>query len=202
VSQAPEPPFLESFPHLSEYLFKEPTSPYYFGLGLTPIGVLKDKVMLEANFFQIHYIDETMNWEIFSASFGNTVAQTGLYQSNHFIFRSSPKFFIGSVVSVGPLVGYEFVSFPNVTARLYKAPYIAPHEPFSSRGMIYGFMISQTFKYKSGHLQVNEVVFKETYSVKETDQHWMYLFDQPELQANPDKIGPSTIMKVEISYLF
>jgi hypothetical protein len=202
LTAAPEVPFLDTYPHLRNLLFREPDSGFRFGMGIEPIGMLKDRVYFSFNFFQVHYIKDRINWEVLNASYGQTIAQQSAFQSKNFVFRTAPKFRFSDMLSAGPLIGYEFLSFPNIKARLYKAPYISPSEPFSSRGMIYGFMASQTFHYKENLLQVSEVFFKQTYSVEETPEHWTYIYDDPNVQADQKLIGPNMVIMVEVSYLF
>ena len=196
-------PFLESFPHLKNYVYIEPRSGFFLGLGVSPIGILKDRTVFTANFFQIHYFSERWDFEIFNAAYGITRAESSTYQSNNFTLRSTLKMKIGKYFSLGPLIGYEFISFPNLGATLLKLPYQSPNEPFSSRGLIYGGMLSQTFQFKEEYLiQINELAYQETYSNTKTPEGWNFQFNDPNVQGNPGLIGASFVSMIEVSFLF
>lgn len=197
-----EKPFLENYPNLKPYIYKEPGSGFYMGFGLIPIGVLKDKTLLAADFFQLHYINSNWDYQILGASYGVTRAQSTAYQSNNFTFTSHVKFKWGSLFSFGPLIGYEYVTFPNLDAKLIKSPYQTPYEAYSSRGMIYGGIVSETFAYKEYLIQVSEVVYKQTYSNVKTKENWTYYYDSPDVRADPGLVAPAMVSMVEFSILF
>lgn len=195
-------PFLETYPELKKYVYQEPHSGFYLGFGVVPVGVLKDRTLFAANFFQLHHISQRWDFQILSASYGVTRAQSPAYQSNNFVFTSSLKYKMGSLFSFGPLIGYEFVNFPNLDAKLLKAPYETPYESFSSRGMIYGLVVSETFPYKNYLIQINQIAYQETYSNTVTPEGWKYYYNNPEVRANPALVAPSLVMLIEISFLF
>lgn len=201
---APEAPFLEAFPNLKNYIFEEPKSGFYLGFGATPIGVMTDRVLFAADFFQLHWMSEHWNIEILNASYGFTQAQNTTLQSNQFTFRTAPKYKIGQLFSIGPVFGYEYVTFRNVGAKLFKTPWETQvFEPFSSSGIIYGGMISETFKYKNDYLiQFNELAYQQTYSVKKTPENWTYVYEDPSIEADPNVIGASFVILIQASFLY
>ena len=195
--------FLQSFPNLRKYVYKPPSSGFYLGLGVSPVGILRDRFVFSADFFSVHYIDHNWDWELLNASYGVTRAQPSELGSTSFIFRSTIKFRVTRVISGGPLIGYEYISFPQVGSRIYRSPYATPDEPFSSEGPIYGGMVSETYRLKKNYLlQISEIAFQETYSVTKTAQNWNYLYDDPILNANPQLIGASTVTMIEVSFLY
>lgn len=197
-----EPPFMESFPSLKSYLYKEPASNYFLGLGLSPVGVLKDRTVFTGDFFQLHYRSDLWDLLLFSASYGVTRAQVAIYQSNNFTFTTAAKMRIGQILSLGLLAGYEFVNFPNLNATLVKVPYQTPLESFSSRGMIYGAIASQTFNYRSYLLQISELGYQQTYSNVKTAEDWTYYYDNKAVRANPALVGPGFVAMIKVSLLF
>lgn len=198
-----EQTFLEKYPHLKENLFVEPNSNLYLGFSLGLLGVLKDRMYFSANFFQVHYISGLVDWEVFSASYGTTTANPSYVQSNHFVFRSIPKYRFNDWFSVGPLVGYEFVSFPEVKAVLYDGTYQTKSEPFSSAGLIYGFGASQNFTTEAGtKMRLNELVYKETYSTKDAGRGWSYLYDNADLRNDSTPIDAGVMLMIELGMMF
>ncbi|OFZ13411.1 MAG: hypothetical protein A2Z20_08390 [Bdellovibrionales bacterium RBG_16_40_8] len=200
----PEPPFLENYSHLRDYMFNEPNSGLYFGFGVSPIGMLSDRVIFSINFFQLHYINSPWDIEIFNASYGFTRTGDSELQSNHFVFRTSPKYSVTKKISLGPLIGYEMVSFQNIEAKLRKGAHVTPEwEPFSSSGLIYGVMVSQTYLYKKDYLiRVNEVVYKQTYSTTKSEYDWSYWYRNDKLQSDSSRIEGAIVIAAELSILF
>ena len=196
--------FLEEFPNLKDFVFNEPTSNTYFGLGLSPISIMNSKLYVAANLFQIHWINDRFDMEIFSASIGSTINSEDYSSSKHFTFRTIPKYRIFSFVSIGPLLGFEFVRFSNISARLYKDRYVTPYDVFSSNGLIYGLGISETIDQKNNRkIKISQNIYKQTYSTTTTNNGWTYLYQNPELavESNKDKISAGIVIMLEISYL-
>jgi hypothetical protein len=205
VSASNGPPSItETMPHLIDLTFKEPKSSFYVGFGLTPVAVLRGRMLYGINFFQLHWIRDMWDIEILNASYGIANAQPVYLSSRHFMFRSSPKIRFFKMMSIGPVFGYEFVSFPEVDAKIYKAPWQTPNfEPFSSKGPIYGVMVSQTFSIWTDYiLKVNEAFIKQTYSTDKTDEGWEYLYDKREIRNNKSALEADTVMMLEFSLLF
>lgn len=196
--------FLDTFPALKNYVYEEPASGFYLGLGLSPIGLLRNQFMFTGNFFELHWIKDNYDIEILNAAYSSTRGQSSEFQSTHFTFRAAPKYKFFGPISAGPLVGYELVSFPGVGARIYRAPYIEPNsEPFSSRGWIYGGEISETFTYGKGYiLKFNELFYQETYSVTSTIDGWDYRFDDQTVQNDRTNIAPGFVIMFEGNLLY
>ena len=198
------PSITETFPHLEMQAFKEPKSDFYLGFGLSPIAVMKGRTMFSLDFFQLHWIRDIWDIEILSASYGVTLAQPNYLESRHFQFRMSPKLRFFKMLSIGPLFGYEFVSFPNIQSKIFKAPYASPNwEPFSSKGIIYGAILSETFTIWSDYiLKLNQAYIFQSYSTQKTDDDWDYLYEKREIRENKSAIEADTIIMLEVSLLF
>lgn len=195
--------FLEKYPHLKQNLGAEPNSNLYLGLAMGPLGVLNNRMMFSANFFQLHYITEGWDNELLSISFGATTGSPNYVQSNHFIFRTMPKYRINKLLSMGPILGYEYVSFPAVSAVLFDDGYQTKPEPFSSSGMIYGVGVSENFETEGGlKIKVNQVVYKQSYSTEHAGHGWNYLFDLKSLRTDPTPIKAGMLFLLEIGVLF
>lgn len=197
------PSFLEKYPHLQQNLYTEPNSNLYLGLSVGILGVLENRMIFSANFFQLHYITPYWDNEILSISYGTTTANPSYVQSNHFIFRTVPKIRLGKTFSIGPLFGYEYVSFPDITAELYNNGLNTYPEPFSSYGWIYGLGASENFDSdKSYKLKVTEVVYQETYSTQKAGRGWSYEYDMMSLNLNTAPIKAGTVFMIEVGYIF
>jgi hypothetical protein len=195
--------FLEQYPDLKKYLYREPQSHLYMGLGVSPLSILKSSVYFTANIFQVHWINRWVDIEFFSASFGTTIGQTSYASSTHFTVRSAPKYRINDLLSVGPVVGYEFVEFPNLNARLFKGTLFSPMEPFSSQGWIFGGAVSETFHYSKDYIfKVVELVYQQTYPTDHTSEGWNFFYDQTSLNSNASPIQGGTVFMIEFSILY
>jgi hypothetical protein len=197
-------PFLQEFSHLKPYIYEEPPTGLFLGVGVSPIGILADKFMFTLNFFELHWIKDRYDIEIFNAAYAFTKAQSSEFQSTHFTFRASPKYRVFGHFSIGPLLGYELISFSGIGTKIMRTPYITSnYEPFSSRGWIYGAEASQTFTYgKDYRIKVNALVYNETYSTKQTAQGWDYRFEDQLVQTDNSKIAAGTVTMFELSFLY
>jgi hypothetical protein len=201
----PEPsaPFLEAFPKFRDYLFQEPTSGLLLGFGISPVGFLQDRSVFSLQFFQVHWMSSWLDYEALNASYVFTRAQSPELQSTSMVFRTSLRLRIGRYLSIGPLVGYEYISFPGLQDILYKAPYATKLEPFSSQGLIYGGVLSQVFRWRDGYvIQLNELAYQETYSSQSTPENWAYYFGASDAQNNRTLIGASWVSMIEAVFLF
>lgn len=195
--------FLEKFPHLKQHIFVEPETNFYFGFSIAPLGILRDRMMLTANFFQIHYLSHFLDLELFSVSYAMTLTQPSYLQSNHFIFRMTPKFRIGKIVSLGPLIGYEFVSFSQITSKLRKNNYETKPEAFSTKGVIYGIGINENFDLESGRkLKISQILYNQSYSTEHSDYNWSYYYDLQTLNSDKGPIAAGFVVLLEIGLLF
>jgi hypothetical protein len=194
---------VEEFPSLKKYTFREKESTLYLGFGISPLSLLGNQLFFTADIFELHFIRSYFDLELVNASFGVSLASNSSMNSKHFTFRTSPKYRVTPTISVGPMVGWEFVSFPGVTDQLYKNNFSAPDEPFSSQGFVFGGEANENFSIGSDYfLKVSQLVYKQTYSVTQTPDGWTYLFDDPNLQANPNTIGPGWVFMLEFSLLY
>ncbi len=197
--------FLQKFPNLKQYVFKPPKSGFYLGMGLSPIGFASNRYIFAADFFQVHYL--TANWdiELLNASYAVTRAQSSEFESDDFTFRSAAKYRITDTLSAGPLLGFEFVSFPKVGSHIVSptTDLETKDQPFSSHGLIYGAMVSETYPYKKNYyIQINEMAYQETYSTTKTAQNWIYLYDDPSITGNHNLIGAQLVYMLGFSFLY
>jgi len=207
--QAPSPSttleqsFLEKYPHLKQNLYKEPSSNIYLGFSAGLVGVLSNRMLFTANVFQIHYLTHFWDNEILSISYGVTTGNPTYIQSSHFIFRTIPKYRINRMLSLGPLLGYEFVSFPQITGVLeYKGLATEP-EPFSSSGVIYGVGVSENIDTdKSYKIKINQLIYQQTYSTDSAGYGWSYLYDLKALRNDTGPIKAGTVFLLEVGMLF
>lgn len=210
VARADEPvlkddSLLKTYPNLQKFLFAERKSNLYFGFGLSPMTIQSNRIGFSANLFQIHYISDPWDMEIFSASFGETLAQQSYAQTRYFVFRTAPKYRVFKNISIGPMGGLEFVNFNSLNSRLNLNNYFTPEEPFSTFGFIYGGNLSETFSLGQNHLlKINEIFYWQNYPYQQTSDGWKYYFSDP---ANPNSdpdinlIKPGTVFVLEISFL-
>jgi hypothetical protein len=198
-----EPAFLDKYPHLKENLYKEPESGFQLGLSAGVLGVVGNNMFFSLNFFQVHYVSDYWDNELFSVAFGSTSASSPYLQSNRFLFRTIPKYRWSKTVSLGVVAGYEFVSFPNITSTIYKSGLTTQPEPFSSAGPIYGLAVSENFKTDSGtQIKVTEVAYQETYSVTDAGSGWSYLYASPTLRASTSTIQAGAVVSIEVGFYY
>lgn len=200
----PAQSFLSTYPQLQPYVYQEPKSGFFLGLGISPVGILRDRMMFTANFFELHWIEDRYDVELLNASYAFTRAQTSEFQSTHFTFRASPKYRVIGPISVGPILGYEYVSFPSIGARIFQGGKMSEDsEPFSSGGWIYGLMVSETFKSGTDYLfKINELAYQETYSTTQTSRGWTYIYDDQQIQKDKTKISAGVVLMIEGSFLY
>lgn len=205
VARAEATGILEEFPHLQKQIYQEPESRFRVGFALSPIALQRSRFATSAGLFQMHYTSGLLDFEIFSASLGFSVTSNDSAGSKYFLFRTAPKLRVLPFLSIGPVVGFEFVSFPNVQARLFKGGFGTPIEPFSSNGFIYGGVMAETFELGGGYtLKVSQIVYQQTYSTTEAFDGWVYVFEDPAIQSDPSRslIKGSLVMMLEAALLF
>jgi hypothetical protein len=197
----------QTYPDLEKFTYSEKSSKTYFGFGLSPVAIVGSRIGFSLNLFEVHYIKERWDIEAFSASFGNAFgSQNGTEQ--FFLFRTAPKYRLFKNISIGPLLGLEFVSFNDVQAQLNKYvtstnDLFAPPEKFTSMGAIYGAAICETFNFgKSDLIKINELFYKETYSYLGTNNGWTYYFNSQSLNSDPSPLAPSSVFMIEVSFLY
>jgi hypothetical protein len=194
---------LDSTPDLKQFLFKEPDSNFYFGFGVSPLSIMNSRFGFELDVFQLHYINSMVDIELFDAAFGIGLGNSDLSNSRTFTLRAAPKYRLGKFLSIGPMVGYEFVSFPSVESRIYKNNYFTPFEPFSGWGFIYGGAASETFSFGKDYIfKINEYVYQETYSTTSAGNGWAYNYQDSGIAASQAPIAPSTVFMIEFSLLY
>lgn len=199
--------FLEEFADLKKLTPPEPRSSFYFAFGLSPVAISQNSTSVMFDAFELHWLSRFVDFELLSGSVGfSLIADTDFAASRRFLARSSPKLRVLEFLSVGPLVGYEFVTFPNVPTRLTQGGLQTPYaEPFSSSGVLYGMQVSETFHYGDSYLiKVSQSFYKQTYSTTKTSNGWNYQFDIPALAADPDRkaIRASYVIMMDVSLLF
>jgi hypothetical protein len=196
---------VDDFPNLSKYLYAQPASNLYFGVGITPLSIMASKPAVSISIFQTHWTWGLMDFELFNASVGITYSvKDSSTALTNFTFRSSPKLRITRNFSIGPLIGYEFVRFSAVNAKIINGTLATPvFEPFSSRGLIYGLLLSETFPIGQLYqLKANQVFYRQTYSTTGTFNGWQYLYASQALNADQSSIAPGSVFQLEFSFLY
>jgi hypothetical protein len=201
----PDSPFLERFPNLKPLLLTDPETRLHIGFGATPLSFMPGKVAVGISALQVHYIDDSLDWEIFNASVDLAVGG-GQGSSRHFVFRTAPKYRIFQAVSVGPLAGYEYVTYPNILAEISKGGFVSNPEPFSAQGLIFGGQVCESLPLKESRIfRVTETVYRQTYTIdKPTADSFGVRFVDPALELDPEKavVKAGTIFQIEFSLLF
>src|SRR5258708_4911114 len=118
-TQAPPPKkaesdFLTTYPKMKDFLYKEPPSNVYLGIGASPITFIGSSLALGLSAFQMHYLTRRLDIELINAFFKYKSGYDMKYRSNHLVLRMAPKWRISPLLSMGLLLGYEVASFPNV----------------------------------------------------------------------------------------
>ncbi len=196
--------FLDEFPHMKKHLFEEPDNHMRFGFGLIPVQFMKNKAGLGFNIIQMHWIHSLLDWEILGISYSSTVSGEPVSQINLFTFKTAPKIRITENVSIGGVFGEEFVSFPLIKSRIYKDVLFTPEESFSTKGPLYGLVLSETFKAGDKHLiKVNQMAYRQMYKTDGTTNGWKYYYTSDDsLNKSQKPIAPGIVFLMDISFLF
>lgn len=195
--------FLEDFPQLNELVFKEPVSPIRLGASVVPIGIMKDKTFLGFSPLQAHWKSGWLDWEIASCWIGISNARNKYADSRSFFARTVPKFRILESLSIGPVVGYELITYPEIGSKIYKGRWFTPAEPFSSRGVAYGGMISLSFPMGKQTLRISPMYLARTYPYKSLKNGWAYIYTHPEVQTDAavEELAPESLIAIEIGIM-
>ena len=196
--------FLKEHPGLSQFIDKETDSPFRVGIGISPVAVVRGAIVASLNIFQLHYQGRYLDYEIFSAFYSVAISDPNSLGYHAFTFRTVPKFPLLANVSIGPLLGYEYVSFGNVGSQITSNNLYSPVEPFSNRGWIFGLMITETFQLTPTFvLKANQLIYRETYSTTTNPDGWTYYFpNNQSLNSDASPIAKSTVFMLEFSVVF
>jgi hypothetical protein len=207
-----ESPVTLEYPELKKFLYIPPKAPVYVGLGAAPISLMGSKLFFNFSLFQVHYITDRWDIEIFSASIGQTKSDKAFANSRHFTGRFSPKYvfmdlFDTGKVSVGPLLGMEYVHFGSIPTKKARNGLTTPkYEDLTTSGYIYGLALSQTFTLaKDRKFKVSQMFYKQTYNIKESEYGWQFQPQDSNIldgAANQDEIAKKTVFLIDFAFLF
>lgn len=199
--------FLDDFPHLKKLQYGEPSSPVRLGFGVTPVGIMKDKNYLGFSLLQAHWLSRWVDWELAGFSFGVSNARNSYADSRSFIARTVPKFRPLENLSFGAVLGYELITFPNAKSKVHKelpskAGVSTPEEPFSSKGLVYGGIMSLLVNTSFGTIRVSPLYLVRTYPHKELDDGWRYIFTNAELMSDEavEELAPESVVAIELGF--
>ncbi len=194
--------FVDQYPALKDYLFEEPASGFQIGFGVSPFALVRNQIGVSASLFQLHWLSQSFDWEVVNASVGIATGGEDWSKSRQLVFRSSPKYRVSQSISVGPLLGYELVSFPNLESRIASDGLATPVQPFSSRGFIYGAEVSETFRLSQAlELKLAQVFYRETYSTTDAGDGWKYRFPQGQSPTS-NFIQPGNVFTLDFSLIY
>ena len=162
-------------------------------------------MIVGVNIFEFLWGSDLWDIEIFKAQVGFGIAKENYTGSKHFTLRASPRIKILKYLSVGPVVGYEFISFPDVSVRLNEGNLFTPFEPFSSRGMIYGVSFAETIQVEANYqFTLQQTIYRQTYSTTKSNDGWTYFYERDEIQDDPlhALIEPSIVFLLGASLTF
>jgi len=197
--------FLKEYTDLDQFVFREPSSQFYLGVGISPLSFVNQKLALGMSAFQAHYITPRWDITLLNAMFQFAFGGQEQASSRHYLMRSSVKLRLSSFLSVGPLVGYEVLSFPQVLSSMRKGVKATKFEPFSSRGLVYGAELSQLFRLDGDRMiRLSQFIVKQTYRTTKTPEGWEYDFTNPDTGEtyDPNLVKTGIVVAVEASYLF
>lgn len=200
--------FLEDFPHLKKLAYSEPPSPVRLGFGVTPVGIMKDKNYLGFSLLQAHWLSRWIDWELAGFSFGVSNARNRYADSRSFFARTAPKFRPLENLSIGAVVGYELITFPNAKSKVHKelpskAGVSTPEEPFSSKGLVYGGIMSLLVNTSIGTIRVSPLYLVRTYPHKKLENGWRYIFTNAELSSDAavEELAPESLVAIELGFM-
>lgn len=208
---APIAQFTKDYPSLEKFIFEPPKSNFFLGYGFVPIGVIDKKTYFAVNMFQLHYITSLWDHEIFSFSLGKISSNNKFAEANNFVVRTIPKINVLTLfkdvqISLGPILGYEYIKFNNVKTQLRKNDYVTNKDDLSSGAFITGLALTETFNYKGNKIKVSQMMIKQNYSIKKVNYGWTHDYSdtspEAESEENQSVMKANTIYMIEVSYLF
>ena len=196
---------LEDYPGLERYAHKENVSNFSLGVGLSPAGFSDRKFLVSVSPLQVHYRRPFLDFEIFNASIGWSQPKSSYASSQFFVLRTVPKLALFEILSVGPMIAYEGHLYRGIRARLRKDRSYAPYESFSTSGLAWGAVVSQTFPMENGRsFKISQVIHIQRYSTRDAGQGWRYEYEKEEVEEGatlPD-LGASRVFALELGILF
>jgi hypothetical protein len=195
--------FIEDNPQFKRFLFRESDSRFRLGFGLTPFQIIKDKPAFSVSLFQLHFYYTWFAWEIIKASYAMTFGSSPATKIREIVLRSTPQFRINDMLSIGAIIGYEFISFPDVEMRLTKASLNTELEPFSSRGMIYGVSFSENFRILEKYiLRAEQLGYRQNYRVAQSENGWTYTLTDSNLNRDRSDMKAGWVLQASFSFLY
>jgi hypothetical protein len=207
-----ESPVILEYPELKKFLYVPPKAPVYIGLGVAPISLMGSKLFFNLSLFQVHYMNDNWDIELFSASIGQSRSDKSYANSRHFTGRFSPKYIFMNIfdtgkVSIGPLIGMEYAQFSEIPVRKARGAARTPkYEDLTTGGYIYGFTLSQTFTLsKDRKFKISQMFYKQTFNIRENEYGWTNeprdgnVFDGG---ANEEEISKKNVFLIEFAFLF
>lgn len=208
-----ESPIILEYPELKKFLYIPPKAPIYIGLGVAPISLMGSKLYFSFSLFQVHYMNDDWDIELFTASVGQARSDKTFANSKHFTVRTSPKYIFMNIfdtgkVSIGPLIGMEYAQFSSIQSYKCKSLCTTVPEDLTTGGMIYGLSLSETFTLsKDRKFKISQIFYKQTYNIRENEYNWRNdpipsqasVFDGA---ANEDEISKKNVFMIEFSFLF
>lgn len=198
------PSIIDSAPGLKDRLFREPDTRIRLGFGVSPLRIMRNRAGLSLSIFQMHWnVSDRFDFELLNFYFASSVSGDGDYKFRSYTVRTFPKYVFGKNISAGLLLGYEFVVFPEINARIYKNNYFSPIEEFSSRGFILGVGLSQTFQVSDRFtLKVNELAYRQGYNTIGTSDGWQYYYENDALNSDTTPIDAGYVIAIEFSIVY
>lgn len=207
-----ESPVILEYPELKKFLYIPPKAPIYVGLGAAPISLMGSKLFFNVSLFQVHYISDPWDIEIFSASIGQAKSDKEFANSRHFTGRFSPKYSFMDIfdtgrVSAGIVLGMEYVQFNSIPTKKARGGLTTDKfEDLTTSGYIYGLVLSQTFTMaKDRKFKVSQMFYKQNYNVREAEYGWAFQPQDVNIldnSTNEDEISKKSVFLIEFAFLF
>jgi len=207
-----ESPVILEYPELKKFLYIPPKASVYIGLGVAPISLMGSKLFFNLSLFQVHYMNDNWDIELFSASIGQSRSDKSYANSRHFTGRFSPKYIFMNIfdtgkVSIGPMIGMEYAQFSSIPVRKARGADRTPkYEDLTTGGYIYGLTLSQTFTLsKDRKFKISQMFYKQTFNIRESEHGWTNepqdgnVFDGG---PNEEEISKKNVFLIEFAFLF
>jgi hypothetical protein len=196
--------FLETYPHLAPLMRSDFVSQLHLSASLSPFRTVGSKVGFGIAPVALHYRNGWLDLELFQLSLGFYFLG-GESISNHVTFqiRTAPKIQLSSSVSLGPLVGFEYMTFNAVKARIFKNNLYSELEPYSVSGFIWGGLICERFLLKESlWLQIQQTVYVQKFNPNSSYYGWAYDFEQNTLNQDASILQPKLVFLIEVGLFF
>ncbi len=196
--------FLDDFPALKSFIKPESSTHFQLGFGIIPFVDSGSKAGMGVIPFSATVRSSFLEWNFLTASAVFGFLGQGSQNNRVTVeFRTAVKIRITETFSIGPVIGGEFLTFPDISAKLYRNNLASNSEPFSVNGWVVGVIASQNLGlWPNLSLQINESYVLQKYDPVKLQWGWKPVFDASNLNQDPSSLAATPSFRIEICLLY